>query len=174
MSGITTNGVFANFTGTTTRRLYRGDDETSDTTETFNFSGNIEGWSYYYATTSNTETIYTPHITKMSTLKMPYAKSATMLVRGSLMVNGTYIAAYSYPVEMDVSDGNISMNRLTWVQDITSSILQKHGYEYITDFKGKASLPETNNTIVVYVGDGYLIVDFDFPADYNSWSWQPS
>jgi len=115
MTGIAANGLFTNFTGTTTRRLYRGDDETSDTTETFNFSGNIEGWSYYYATTSNTETIYTPHITKMSTLKMPYAKSATMLVRGSLMVNGTYIAAYSYPVEMDVSDGNISMSSLTWV-----------------------------------------------------------
>lgn len=169
-----TGGMFTNFTGVITTRTYRSDGSSSDRTQTLNFNSTYSGWSYYYTSSSNSEAIYTPSITKMPALKMPHAKSATMIVRGLLRVDGTSIAAYSYPVEMDVSNGNISMSDINWVQEITKTILSKHGYEYITDFKGKDALPQTNSTIVVEVGDGNLIVDFDFPADYNSWNWQPS
>lgn len=174
MSSIGTGGMFTNFIGTATRRVYRSDGSSSDSTETYNFYGGTEGWSYYYSANSYSETIYSPSITKMATLKMPHAKSATMLMRVRIHVNGSTLAAYCYPLEMSVSDGNILMDNLNWVQDVTRDVLSKHGYEYITDFKGKDLLPQTPSTIVVYVGEGLLVVDFDFPADYSNWSWQPT
>lgn len=75
---------------------------------------------------------------------------------------------------MLVSNGNISFPDQTFVTSLTRSILSQNGYEYITSFVGRDAITGTEPSIQVDVGDGTLIIDFDFPADYKNWSWRPT
>lgn len=171
MMYINATGAITSFAGTTTRRTYRSDGTYSDTTTPYTFS-NYSGWGYYYTASANSQTIYSPNYTLMQSLNLPHVSSATMLATCSLMVGGSYVGTWCKPIPLNISNGSVSFSNSNWITEFAKEIVELNGYQYIVSFQGQGA--QQSDIIIAEIGDCLLIADFDFPADYQTWSWQPS
>jgi hypothetical protein len=66
----------------------------------------------------------------------------------------------------------MSLPNSTWINTAVQQILQTNNVPYITSFQGH-EVGVVDNTSI-YMGRFFMIIDFDFPANYTSWNWQPT
>lgn len=150
--------------------------ETTNTV-TFNVSSNTSMPIYVYsAAASNTETVSSTNITwKTSAFgTWPHATDAWLLVgitaqtrNGASTVSQYFTKTY----QASISNGAISLPD-SWDQSLAREVLAKIGKPYIATHQGVYG--DSSNDATINIGQFAIIADFDFPADYSNWGWQPT
>lgn len=171
---VLTNICTENPSGSGTTRSYRNDGSYRDYPESYStYTGSTYFYVYVHANNPSqggSESIASFSWNFKNTLMYaPHAIRAKLLVQFSLGSTKNYC----YPIDLTISNGNISLpTNVDWVSDAVRAILQLNNLPYITSFQGYQQGVADNTRI--QMGNFFMIIDFDFPADYSSWNWQPT
>lgn len=163
-----------NPTGAGTRRSYRADGSYTDSQTSYQGSGTE---FYVYRHTNGTMSEEITQFTwqfKQPLITAPHATSATALLLFHLFANNPSLEKrYALPVQLQVQNGQVSFpSSNSWIENTIRTILNLNNLPYITEFQGyQQGIVDNTN---IYMGNCFLFVDFDFPADYQAWSWQPT